>query len=212
MKITSCIPGELDLGSPLAAGLLSTGGGEAYLPRGDAARLTASSRARFSSSSLLLSSSRRRSSSLLFRSFFSCNACKLNYGTSSMNLVLAICPQASKRLSFHVYIKQCTLFTEVTLPCDICAYHGPSVYSADSRFHLTPSRGIYRIRVRPACLVWTVPWHLYNTRPYKSSGCTRNYSYCRKHTYCSFLGPILNVKLTCIIFEKGSLEHIFDKQ
>ena len=93
----SHIPGELDLGSPLAAGLLSTGGGEAYLPRGDAARLTASSRARFSSSSLLLSSSRRRSSSLLFRSFFSCNACKLNYGTSSMNLVLAIGHQAFKR-------------------------------------------------------------------------------------------------------------------
>ena len=105
MKITSCIPGELDLGSPLAVGLLSTGGGEAYLPRGDAARLTASSRARFSSSSLLLSSSRRRSSSLLFRSFFSCNACKLNYGTSSMNLVLAICPHARAWIHFRAPYK-----------------------------------------------------------------------------------------------------------
>ena len=84
VNIMSYIPGEFDLGSPFAAGLLSTGGGETYLPRGDAARLTASSRARFSSSSFLFSSSRLRSSSRLLRSFFSCNAYKLNYGTFSL--------------------------------------------------------------------------------------------------------------------------------
>ena len=90
------IPGEFDRGSPFAAGLLSTGGGETYLPRGDAARLTASSRARFSSSSFLFSSSRLRSSSRLFRSFFSCNACKLNYGTFSVNFLVYVLASVTK--------------------------------------------------------------------------------------------------------------------